>query len=39
MPLLQKKITKRISSNFGDSIETVSDFEMIQKILNNIQIP
>jgi copper homeostasis protein len=34
-----KKITKRISSNFGDSIETVSDFEMIQKILNNIQIP
>ena len=34
-----KKITKRFSSNFGDSIETVSDFEMIQKILNNIQIP
>ena len=34
-----KKITKRISSNFGDSIETVSDFEMIQKILINIQIP
>ena len=34
-----KKITKPISSNLGDSIETVSDFEMIQKILNNIQIP
>ena len=34
-----KKITKRISSYYGDTIETVSDFEMIQKILDNIQIP
>ncbi len=34
-----KKIKKHISSYSGETFETVSDFEMIQKILNNIQIP
>ena len=34
-----KKITKHISSYSGDTFKTISDFEMIQKILTNIQIP